>query len=84
MRGLVDLFGIKDIGQYSDDFGACGNPQCRGYDAFGVGREPGIELQACGSCTNRSDDWAAVQFVRDLERGERHAHHVLPVLLGAA
>ncbi len=67
--------------EHRDDFGACGNRHCRGYDAFLTGREPACEIQCCDACTDRGDDWAAIQFVRDLENGNDHAKRTLHGLL---
>lgn len=46
------------------------SPGCQGYDAFVVDRDPGMELERCDDCARFvDDDTAAVQFVRDLEKG---------------
>jgi hypothetical protein len=61
---------------------ACENCHGRGYDLFQVDRDPGQEIERCDSCGKlKDDDAAAVQFARDLERGDTHAKYIAATLI---
>ena len=61
------------------------DPECQGYGAFTVDRDPGDEIERCDECARfDDDDGARLQLVTDLEAGEPHAIAMVVQLLSGA